>query len=296
MVQIMQKELRSEVVDRVIKGTADRAYKFKQALSIVPTSSWDNTFWRETNEVIANNTGNDTKGIPRGANFPQGSPTWTRITKAVEKYGFEENIAWEDIQSSEIDVQGRTLFKISERVVKSVDDEIWEVLTDGVATSGGAAPEIQSIRLANQKEWTNSASAAIIDDLMNAAQLIGEKNYSTSGLMCFLSPRDIRSVTNYVVTKGAQFDKFGEEAAKNGRVAGLAGIKFVVSNSVTASFALIVKPKVCGTWKTMFPLTTDTERDAFKSTRIRAVEVGVTQLTDPDAVVIIRNTQRVTDV
>lgn len=292
----MQKELRSEVVDKVIKGFAERSYVFKQALSIVPTSAWDNTFWRETNSVINNLSGNDTKGIPRGANFPSGGPTWQRITKALEKYGREENIAWEDIQSSEIDVQGRTLFRIAERVTKSVDDEIWEVLTDGVATNGGAAPEIQSIRIANQLEWTATASAAIVDDLMNAKQLIAEKFYNVSNLMCFVSPRDHRSIVNYVHTKGAQYAGFGEEAARNGAVGKLAGINFKLSNSVTASFALVVAPKICGTWKTMFPLTTDTKVDAFKSTRIRAVEVGVTQLTDPDAVVIIRNTQRASEV
>ena len=295
MVEVGGTTLRSEVVDRVVKGFADRVYKFKQAVSIVPTKAWTSIYYRETNDVLTAQTGNDPKGLPRGANFPQGSVTWNKIQDAMEKYGFEDNIYWEDIQSDNIDVQARTLYRISERVAKSVDDAIWAVLTDGVAAAGGTANNIQSIRIAAQAEWTNAASCAIVDNLMNAKQLIAIKNYDIGGLMCFISARDHRSIVNYVHSKGAQYAGFGEEAARNGRVGQLAGIQFIVSNSVTASFALVVVPKICGSWKEHTPMTTDTTMDAFKSTRIRAVEVGVTQLTDPDSVVIIRNTQRTAD-
>jgi hypothetical protein len=285
--------LRAEVVDRVVKGFAAASYKFKQALSLGTTNAWTNTFWQEDADVLPDRTGNDTKGIPRGANFPQSSVNWTRVSKWLEKYGAEDNIYWEDTLTSEIDVQSRTLFRIAEKVTKAVDDEIWEILTDGRT---GTLPNIQSFRITEQEEWTNAASAAVVDDLMRAKQLIGVKNYSTANLMCFLSERDHRSVVNYVHAKGAQYDTLGEDMAKNGRVPGLAGIKFVVSNSVTASYALVVVPKICASWKSLVPLTTNIEIDPFKSTRIRAVEVGVTQLTDPNAVVLIMNTQRTADV
>ena len=230
-------------------------------------------------------TGNAIKGIPRGANFPQAVVNWEEKSAVIEKYGLEDNIMWEDIRTNDINVQDRTLFRISEGVAKAVDDEIWDELTESqtpVAT--------QSVTIANGWEW-DTASAQIIDDLMFCKQLIGVKNYPTNKLMCFISEKDHRSIVKFVTDSGAQFDRLGDETARNGRVQGLAGIKFIVSNSVTASHALVVVPKLCATWKQSFPLSTDLKVDPFRSTRIRAVEEGVTLLTDPQACVLLINTQ-----
>ena len=126
---------------------------------------------------------------------------------------------------------------------------------------------------------------------MNAKQLIGVANYDTSGLMAFISEKDHRSIVNYLAEKGAQFPSVGNDMAKNGRVGKLAGIQLVVSNNVTASFALVVVPKVVGAWRESVSLRSDLKKDAFKGTRIRVVEMGVAQLTDPSASVLIIGTQ-----
>ncbi len=286
--EVGQSPLRAELVSKIIKGFATAAYKFKQAVSISTTNAWKNSYFRENPDALTGPEGNDIKGIPRGANFPQAVVEWEKIASYVEKYGLEDNIMWEDILTNDVNVQDRTLFRISEGVAKAVDDEIWDVLTEGQSVSN-----IQSVTIvesATSGQW-DSASAAIIDNLMNAKQLIGTKNYPTNNLMCFISEKDHRSIVTYITDSGAQFDKLGDETARNGRVQGLAGIKFVVSNSVTASFALVVVPKICGTWQQAVPLTTDVEVDPFKSTRIRAVEMGVTQQTDPKACCLIINTQ-----
>lgn len=290
MSQIGSTALRKEVVDGVIKGRADASYKFKQAVSISTTTAWDNTFYRESSAALAGKTGNETRGLPRGGNFPQAVVEWSKHTRTIEKYGLEDNIIWEDILTDNINVQARTLFKIADGVAKMVDDEIWDTLSED-----RTAVEIQQVIIetgngAESRYW-DSASAAIIDDLMHAKQLIGQFNYPTTNLMCFISEKDHRSVVKFVTDSGAQFDRLGDEAARNGRVQGLAGIKFIVSNSVTASYALVVLPKVCATWKAAVPLSTDVTVDPFKSVRVRAVEEGVLQMTDPRAVVLISGTQ-----
>jgi len=282
--------LRKEVVDKVIKQIAKPRYKFKQAVSITSSNAWKGTFFRESTDILAGKTGNATKEIPRGANFPQASPTWKEINSTIQKYGLEDTIFFEDIQTNDIDIQRRTMIKLTEGVVKAVDDEIWSVLTDGAAIIGGSVNDIQSISIANNNAW-NGNSSAIIDDLLNAKQLIGEANYDTESLICFLSLKDHRSIVNYVAEKGAQFDALGTDAARNGRMAGLAGIKFVLSNSVAASYALVVKPKTVGTWRATLPLSSDVKVEAFKGTRIRICEMGVTELHDPLAAVLIDGTQ-----
>ena len=285
--------LRKEVIDKVIRDIAKPQYKFKQALSIVKTGAWKNTFFRGSTTVLSGGTGNAIRGIPRGANFPQAVTTLEEVNSWIEKYGLEDFIHFEDIQSNEVNIKKRTLFKLTQGVVKAVDDENYSVLTEG-----GTVVNIQSITIvegANSGPW-NSASAAIIDDLMNASQLIGVANYDTSNLMMFVNHRDHRSIMNYLAEKGAQFPSVGEAIAKNGKVGGLATIKnIVVSNSVAASRALVVVPKICGNWKESLSLRSDVKDEAFKGTRIRVCEMGVTQLTDPKAVVYIINTQRYAD-
>ena len=288
--QIGSTDLRKEIVSGVIKGRADASYKFKQAVSITPTSAWDNSYYRENSAALTSQTGYPSK-IPRGGNFPQASVEWTKHIKTIEKFGREENIIWEDILTDNINVQARTLFKIADSVAKDVDDQMWSDLTENQSPS-----EIQTFSVFSTdsnisgRTW-DIASAAIIDDLMRAKQLIGQFNYPTNNLMCFISEKDHRSIIKYLTDSGAQYPSIGEATATNGKVGKLVGIQFVVSNSVTASFALVVVPKVCATWQTAVPLSTDVETDAFKSVRVRAVEEGVLQLTDPSACVLIEGTQ-----
>ena len=283
--QVGSVSLRAEIVDKIVKAAAKPMYKFKQALLISTTNADKNTFFRQDPAILAGATGNVTKGIPRGANFPQAVVNVQEVFAHIEKYGLEDNIMYEDILFNDIAMQDRTLFKLAEGVTKSVDDEIWDKLTESQTPV-----DIQSITMASGFEW-DTASAQIIDDLMFAKQVIGVANIATGNLKCFISEKDHRSIVKFITDSGAQFDTLGEKAAVNGRVQGLAGIDFIVSNSVTASFALVVVPKLVGTWKAAVPLQSDTKNDPFRSTRIRVVEMGVTQVHEPQAAVLMVNTQ-----
>ena len=283
--------IRKEVIDSMVKQTAARSYKFKQAVAIIPTSAWNNTFFREDLTVPAGQTGNATKGIPRGANFPQATVSWQEVTVKIVKHGLEENIAWEDILSDNINVQARTIIRLTEGVVKSVDDDIWDAISQTQGT--GANIVIQSFAILDSANGTwDESSAAIIDDLMQASELISTNgNYDVSNLLCFISPRDHRSIKNYLADKGAQWQGIATEVATNGRVGKVAGITLVESNSVTASYALVVKPKTCATFKQLVSLRSTTINDPYKSLKIRVVEEGVVELTDPLAICLIKGTQ-----
>lgn len=294
MAQIGDEILRKEVVEATVKGFAERAYKFKQAVSIVSTSAWMNTFYRETSTPLAGGTEAAIEGIPRGAAFPVATVTWTQIPTWIKKHGLQDTIHWEDIISDNIDVQSRVMFRIGEGVAKSVDDEIYDVISEGASMGvygPGADPaNINHVAIASLKHWSG-ASAAIIDNLLYAAQLIATYNYSTSDLLCFVSPRDFRSIGRWVTDKGAQFVPLADETARNGRLGRLAGVTLVESNSVPASCALVVVPRICATWKELVPFQTTTIIDPYKSVMIRAVEEGAVELTDPHAISLITNTQ-----
>lgn len=275
--------VRAQFFDSAIKQIAQQLYKFKQAVTISSTGAWKNFFYRESTDDLTGLTGNATKGIPRGAAFPQSTVTWQRVQTVIEKYGLEDNIFWEDIISNEIDVRNRTMFKLGRGVAKAVDDEIWDTMSEGQTVS--ATNTLISAK--NENGW-DSSSAAIIDNIMQAKQNITQANYDVGNLMMFINPLDHRNLIKYLTDKGAQFPSLGTEMAKNGSIGRLLGVNIIVSNSVTTSYALIVVPKIAGTWKEMVPLTTVTKDDPGKSLMIRSYEMGVTQLTDPLAVQLIQ--------
>ena len=53
-------KLRVRVFDGIVKGFALASYKFKQAVSVVPTKAWINFFFRESPDTL---TGVTTTGI-----------------------------------------------------------------------------------------------------------------------------------------------------------------------------------------------------------------------------------------
>jgi len=279
--EIAEVTARSQFFDKTIKQLASQTYKFKSVVAVMSTSSWKNYFYRETTTPLAGKTGNTIKGIPRGAAFPQASVSWERILKVQEKYGLEENIPWEDLISDEIAVRERTSFRIAEGVVKAVDDEIYSSLS----TDTG----IQTITITDGFQW-NAASAAIMDNLMEAVEKMEDYFYDTSNATCLINGRDYRSMMDYIYEKGAQAPKLGETVLSSGKAMQVAGITFIKSQSVPASEALIVVPKRCATWRELVPLKTITKEDPFKSLTVRSVEMGVTEVTDPKAIVRIVNT------
>jgi len=281
--QVGQTTLRAQFFDKAIKQITKESYVMKQAVAIISTDAWVNFFWREDRTVLAGAAGNTTDGIPRLANFPQASANWERISTILNKYGLEENISWEDIRTNEIDVMTRTSIKIAEGVASSVDKVIYSGLSEKDVPAN-----IQTVSA--YAKWSE-ASAAIIDDLLQAAEKIKDYNYPTDELYCFVTSKDKRRIMNYLAGKGAQFPTIATDVTLNGSIGRLAGITLIESKAVTASKALVVVPKRCATWKENQALTTVTTEDPYKSVMVRAVEMGTLQLTDPKAVVLITGTQ-----
>lgn len=278
--------IRKEVIDELVHIFAQPSYVMKEVVSISTTGGWQNTYYQEDPAVLTAPTGNSGSGLPRGANFPQLSTSNAQKTGWITKVGFEDNINFEDIISGNVDKQSRTVFKLTQKTVYTVDTAIKNGLTEDDSPS-----TVNNFTIAAGYGWDKVASAAIIDDLMQAKQLIAEDNYPVTNLVCLINSKDHRSIVNYLASKGAQFPEVGNDMAKNGFVGRLAGITIRQTEVVPASFAIIVVPKVCATWKELVPLQSDVKNDAFKSTRIRVVEEGMIQLTDPSAVCVIRGTR-----
>ncbi len=271
-------KLRKTYVDKFIKGFALRNYRFKEALRQSSTNSWHSEFYRESSSDLTAGTTRNVKGIPRGAAFPQAFVKWEKIKNTMEKYGLEQTIPWEDLRSNEIKVDARVLVRIARGVVKSVDAGIKStIVNDGEVITFAAS------------EYWDGASAAIIDDLEQAEQKIGENDYSTDTLWVYISPYMKRQFVNYLISKGEKLGPVTSDQvkAKNGKIGQLGNKTFIVSNNVDDDECITLVPKAGADWESLMPLTTYYREEPMKDALTRAGELGRTKITDPKTFVRI---------
>ena len=104
-----------------------------------------------------------------------------------------------------------------------------------------------------------------------------------------MNPKDFANLMgNANIRNAAQF--FTSDVTKNGRIGRLLGLTIIKSNSVTADEAIIIVGQQAVTWKSVHGLSTETKIDTGVSWRVRAWEVGVTMVTNPNAICKISNT------
>ena len=276
--------LRSENVSKVVTGFALQSYNFKDTLMIQKSTSWKETYFRETAADLTGGLGSGVKGVPRLAKFPYGNVTFTEVANRLEKHAMEGVISWEDATTNDIDVIARTLLRIARAVAKSVDDAIYAAVS---AEAGN------TVTIASGNEWNSStlANRDPIQDLLNAIREITIDNYNPYGgnAEIWVNPTDYANLMgNANVRNAGQF--WTSDVTKNGRVGTLLGLSLKMSNSVTSDEAIVIVKKEAGTWKEAKALTTESIYDPGIKWTIRSWEVGVTQITNPNAICKITNT------
>ena len=284
-----QADLRAENVERVVKGFALQEYVMKQLCMVQSSSSWQESYYQETAADLTGGAGSTVKGIPRLAKFPYGEVSWTKQSSYLLKHGMEGVISWEDAITNNVDVIARTLLRMARAVAKSVDTEIWNTLSEDQTPA-----LINTVACAAGSEWDSAtiANRDPIQNILDSKKEIAVDNYNPDNGNGYLvlSPKDYANLLgNANVRNAGQF--YTDDVTRNGRVGKILGLTVVVSNSITADYAMVCVAKECGTWKEAVPLTVKTMEDHGVKYTIRAFEIGVTQLTNPEAVCLITNTQ-----
>jgi hypothetical protein len=281
-------DLRAENVSRIVKGFALANYRFKELVMVTPSSAWTETYYQETAADLTGGTGSAVKGIPRLAQFPYGEVTWTKQQSRQVKHGMEGVISYEDWKTNAIDVIARTLLRIARAVVKSVDAEIWDVISESQT-----AVNINSYSITAGYEW-NSATLANRDplqDLLLAKAEVDTDNYDIDqGGFWAVNGTDLAyCMSNDKFRKACEM--FTDDISRNGRIGRVVGLDIIKSNNVTADYSMIGIKKICASWKAVVPLTVIIKEEPGINWVVRAWEIGTTQLTDPEALCLIDNTR-----
>lgn len=278
--------LRAEHIERMVTGFALQQFRLKQVLMTVNSSAWSDSYYQETAEELTAKGTRNIKGVARLAKFPHGEVSWAKKTAYMEKYGLEGTIAWEDEVANNIDVIARTLLRIARGVAKAVDDEIWDKLSESQSPTS-----INTVAITAGSEWDSAtvANRDPVQDILNSLKEITIDNYDPYSNKSFL----LLNPTDYANMLGNNkfLTMFKEGVAKNGKVGNVLGLDVIVSNSITNDFAMIAIAKQCATWKKASALKVVVIEDPGVKKTVRAWEVGVTQLTNPQAICLLTNTQ-----
>ncbi len=279
--------LRAENIEAMVKGFALQEYTMKQVCMQSTSTSWQESYYQETaDELTAKGTRN-VKGIARLANFPYGEVSFEKKSAYMEKYGMEGVVSFEDEKMNNIDVIARTLLRIARAVAKAVDDEIWEVISEGQSPTN-----INSEAITAGDEWDSAtvANRDPIQNILNARSAIRKYNYKITNGFLLLNPTDESNLLgNPNIRNAGQF--YTDEVTKNGVIGRAFGLTFIVSNSVTDDYAMVIANKEAANWKEAQPLSVFVIDDPGIKKTIRAMEIGVTQLINPKAITLISNTQ-----
>lgn len=276
--------LRAENVSAVVSGFALQAYKMKQLCMVDESSSWIETYYRETAAELTGGTGHAVRGVPRLAAFPTGEVTWTKVSSYIEKYGLEGVISAEDASTNNIPMIARTLLRIGRAVANAVDIQIEAVINSDAGNS---------VAVTAGEEWDSAtvANRDPVQNILNAKREIAIDNYDPDNGNGYLvlSPKDYANLLgNTKIVSNPTFK--AADIVANGVVGQLLGLKIIVSNVVTADQAYVVIAKEALTWKSVTPLTVKTIEDPGIKWTIRAYEMGVAQSPNINAMCKITNT------
>lgn len=283
--QIGMEDIRGEKIDSAVKGFALQSFKLKQVCMLASSSDWKESYYKETSaELTATDTGTGfaVKGVARLSAFPNLEPSWTKTSSYHVKHAGEAVISWEDYLTSAIDVSARTLLRVGRAVAYSVDNAIYDVITADASVNTAAAVAT----------WDNAtvANRDPIQDILHGIEYCAVDNYDVleNGYI-LMNPENY---TNLIMNqKVIQNPSFKSGVMENGKRGEICGLKIIVSNSIDADEVCILKGQEAVTYKTAEPLKTALIKDEGVKWQVRAWEIGITMVTNPEAIHIITNTE-----
>jgi hypothetical protein len=281
-------DVRKQTWDRDIKGFAKKRYVMKELVMTTSSNSWNNSFYQKTANSLTGGTGSSVQGIPRGADFPFLERGVTLKNAIILQHGGEGVIYWQDILTSNLAIETETISDVSDAVVYSVDNKIYNTLSENDSPA-----TINTVAIAAGFEWDASSltNRDPITDLLKCIEAISTDRYpilsSGRGFAAMNEATYTYLMNNSKVVNHPTFKISGNN--ENGLVGEVLRLKIYVTPVVTNDKVLVGVAKTCGTWVENQPLTVDVIIDPQKKYTIRASEIGTMQLTDPESLCLLTN-------
>lgn len=287
-----QQDLRGLDIQKLAVAYEEEARIFRNFVRNASTSAREIRWFQKTAGILtATTTSGSSAPI---ANVAPGAlpnvieQSWTRNTSYVRKYfAASPIIAIEDIGDNDVDILAGNLRDIVIAIENQIDARIWDVLTES-----RSVVNINSVTTNAAWDTASGTGVDIIEDLGEAVQKIRENTYEklTNGVL-FVNPKDYKSMVTWLISiKGSSIPGLASSLAGDGVVDQVLGLKVVVSNNVTADYALVADPTKACVYKEYVPVTAETMKHIGIGTEIRVWAEGEAILERPKFCSLISNT------
>ena len=284
---VEKQDIRTLDIDKLVKGFALVEYVFKNLVTVSTTNGDSIRWYQETSADLTATAPSVIENVSPLSVFPTLEHSWQRNTSFPRKFAVEGFISMEDLATTDIDVQARTVLRLTRAIVKAVDTRIHYIRTESQApvNIGSAA--------AAGTGWADTSNGDPIGDILSGQQVIAEANYKPlgGGGVIMMDPRMHKELLQHlIIQKGSNIPSFAVEKVKSGVVMNLLGMGVVVNNNVKADSVSVSVPDRAVTWKSLVPTTSNITEDPGLGIRIRVWEEGEAILTDPKASYLITDT------
>lgn len=283
---------RKQTWDKDIKGFAKKRYVMRNLVMTEKTNAWHNSFYQKTATSLTGGSFHGVEGIPPGANFPALMRGTTLKTARILQHGGEGQLMWQAILTSNLRLQAETISDVTDACVYSVDNKIYNMLSESDTPAA-----INTVAITAGYEWDSDTVQnrdPIFDILRCISEIQTDRYPILSSGLGFIAMNE--ATYTYLISNSKVINhptwKQAEGIIQNGRLASIVGLNIYVTPVVTNDKVLVGMAKKCGTWKVSQPLTVDVIIDPQKKYTIRASEIGVAQLTDPEAVCLLTNVRK----
>jgi len=281
-----QAEIRGLNIDKVSKDMLEEASIFKGELKNESTSSREIRWYQKTSGLLTNTIPERISNIPYGARPFVLKQTWTRNTSFTKKYLLDsELIDMEDETDSDVQVFMNTVEDLTDAVAFDRDKDIWNVVSEDQSASNINA-------VTSTAAWDAASGQNPYEDIAEAEQLIREQTKRSPVLKIYVSAKGHKDLKVWIVTvKGSSVPGMSSQLIDNRPLLTFDGKQLVVSENVTADFAMVANLERAAIYKEFMGLRTWIITEEGIGRKVRIGTNGIALLVRPKYVTLISNTE-----
>ena len=261
----------------------EEALIIKALISSKPTKAREIKFWQKTTGYLTLTAPAKLSNIAPGARPFVAETSWTPQTKYSIKYMLDSPmINMEDESDSEVSVFRDNAKDNSESIANDVDNDVWDVISENQTPS-----DINGV--AANAAWNAASGQNPFEDIMQAKMEIRQttKRSIRNGVLLLNAQGEKDLLVWLVTTKGSSVPNFASEKVGTGTIDKFAGLQVVVSENITATFAMVGDLKQAATYRTFKPFTTVIINEPLIGRKIRSSTNGVAILIKPKFLALI---------
>lgn len=273
-------------IDKASKDMFEEALIFKKEVKTESTSSRQIRWYQKTSGYLTTTAPAKISNIAYGARPFVLRQTWTRNTSYTVKYLLDsELIDMEDETDSDVQVFLNNAEDVTAAVANDLDGDIWDV-----ASESQSPTNINDVTSA--AAWDATSGQNPYADVTEAEELVREQTKRNPVLKIYLSAKDHKSLKDWLVTvKGSSIPGFSSQLVENKQLLTFDSKQVIVSENVTADFAMVANLERGVVYKEFMGLRTWIITEEGIGRKIRVGTNGIALLVRPKYIALISNTQ-----